>query len=111
MNIKQGDILLVPFPFSDQTGKKVRPVVVVSNNNFNSTSQDIIVCAITTNMAKDFYTLKIERSQLEENNIKEECCIKIESILKLDKKLIIKKIDKIKDKEITNIIKILNRIF
>jgi len=30
--MKQRDILLVPFPFSGQSGIKVRPVVIVSND-------------------------------------------------------------------------------
>ncbi|HLC58623.1 MAG TPA: type II toxin-antitoxin system PemK/MazF family toxin [Candidatus Nanoarchaeia archaeon] len=95
MNLTQGDILLVPFPFSDQSAKKVRPVVIVSNNKLNLSSQDLIVCAITTNIHNDKYTIKIEKSNLEEKNVIEECCIKAENILKIDKKLIIKKIDKI----------------
>lgn len=41
--IEQRDLLLVPFPFSDQTGKKVRPVVVIIKNSFNSHSEDVIV--------------------------------------------------------------------
>ena len=111
MKIEQRDILLVPFPFSDQTGKKVRPVIVVSNNKFNSNSEDIIVCSITTNISKDFYTIKIENNNLEENNIREECCIKIENILKLDKKLVIKKIDKLKENGFPEVIKKLNNLF
>ena len=111
MKIEQRDILLIPFPFSDQTGKKVRPVIVVSNNKFNSNSEDIIICAITTNISKEFYTIKIESNHLEENNIKEECCIKAENILKLDKKLIIKKIDRLKENIFPEVIKKINNLF
>src|SRR5688572_28792516 len=28
--LKQGDVVLVPFPFADLTGRKVRPAVIVS---------------------------------------------------------------------------------
>ena len=111
MKFQQRDIILVPFPFSDQSGKKVRPVIIVSNNKFNDFSADIIVCAITTNIIKDHYTIKIDNTELEENNIKEECCIKVENILKIDKKLIIKKIDRIKENKFVKIIKIINSLF
>jgi mRNA interferase MazF len=43
----KGDVILVPFPFSDQTTTKKRPAVVVSADNYNNTSQDIIIMAIT----------------------------------------------------------------
>src|SRR5271165_2574867 len=42
-----GDILLVPFPFTNATASKKRPAVVVSNRNYNSSKPDIVVMAIT----------------------------------------------------------------
>jgi len=32
MKINQRDIILLPYPFSNLEGKKVRPALVVSNN-------------------------------------------------------------------------------
>ena len=105
----QGEILLVPFPFSDQSGKKVRPVVVISNDNFNKNSADILVMGLTSNISKDKYTINLNNSDLEEEQI-ELCCIKVENILRLDKSLIIKKIGKIKKTKLNEAIKILNDI-
>ena len=31
-----GDVVLVPFPFTDQTGAKKRPAVVVSSSGYNT---------------------------------------------------------------------------
>jgi mRNA interferase MazF len=45
---KQGDILLIPFPYSDSTAIKQRPVLVISNSHYNESQQDIIVAAITS---------------------------------------------------------------
>ena len=55
--IEQKDLLLVPFPFSDQSGRKVRPVIVISNNEFNKYSEDVIVIGVTSNILKDKYTI------------------------------------------------------
>lgn len=43
-----GDVLLVPFPFTDQTGTKKRPAVVVSSHGYNASRRDIVIMAITS---------------------------------------------------------------
>ena len=45
---KQGDILLVPFPFTDQTSSKQRPAVVLSSESYNRVHLDIILAPITS---------------------------------------------------------------
>lgn len=47
---KQGDILLIPIPFTDLTSSKRRPVLVVSNDEYNKVTRDIVVAAITSNL-------------------------------------------------------------
>ena len=42
-----GDVVLVPFPFTDQSGTKKRPAVVVSSHGYNSSRRDIVIMAIT----------------------------------------------------------------
>ena len=106
----QGDMLLVPFPFSDQSGRKVRPVIVLSNDEFNEHSQDIIAIGITSNISKDKYTLDLDNKDLKEGKLMTKCVIKVENILRLDKNLIIKKIGKIKEEKLDKVIKILNEI-
>lgn len=108
--MKQRDILLVPFPFSDQSGKKVRPIIVISNDEFNESSEDLIVIGITSNISKDKYTLNLNNKDLEEGKLYNACCVKVENILRLDKSLIIKKIGKIKKEKLIEGVKILNKI-
>lgn len=38
---------LVPFPFTDQSGTKKRPAVVVSSHGYNISRRDIVIMAIT----------------------------------------------------------------
>jgi mRNA interferase MazF len=35
-----GDVVLVPFPFTDQSGTKKRPAVVVSSHGYNASRRD-----------------------------------------------------------------------
>jgi len=43
-----GDVVLVPFPFTDQSGVKKRPAVIVSNSRYNARRRDVIIMAITS---------------------------------------------------------------
>lgn len=102
--IEQGDLLLVPFPFSNQSGKKVRPVVVISNNEFNKFSEDVLIVGVTSNISKDKYTVELTNNNLDEGRLFADCCIKVENILKIDRELIIKKIGKINKNTLKDII-------
>lgn len=98
--IEQRDLLLVPFPFSDQSGRKVRPVIVISNREFNEHSEDVLVVGVTSNIMKEKYTLSLANNDLEDGKLSTQCCIKVENILRLDKELIIKRIGRIKKEKL-----------
>ena len=43
-----GEVVLVPFPFTDQSGVKKRPAVIVSSASYNANRRDLIIMAITS---------------------------------------------------------------
>jgi len=43
-----GVVVLVPFPFTNQSGTKKRPSVVVSSHAYNAARRDIVIMAITS---------------------------------------------------------------
>src|SRR5437867_5343585 len=50
---KRGEIVLVPFPFTDLSSSKRRPALVVSSDWFNSSNQDLVLVAITSQIGYD----------------------------------------------------------
>lgn len=46
-----GDVVLVPFPFTNQTTQKKRPAVVVSSNSYNQLRPDVILIAVTSQIS------------------------------------------------------------
>ncbi len=48
----QRDIVLIPFPYSDLTGSKQRPALIISNSLINE-AQDRICCLITSQQPQD----------------------------------------------------------
>lgn len=47
-----GDIVLVPFPFTDQTGLKKRPAVIVSSAAYQHQRPDVVVMAVTSQILR-----------------------------------------------------------
>ena len=47
---KQGDVVLVRFLFTDESGTKRRPAVIVSTNDYHQGRQKAIIAAITSNV-------------------------------------------------------------
>ena len=43
-----GSVVLVPFPFTDQSGTKKRPAVVVSSAGYIASRRDLVIMAITS---------------------------------------------------------------
>lgn len=48
MTLKRGDVVLLAFPFSDASGRKVRPALVVQSDRNNKRLANTIVAMITS---------------------------------------------------------------
>jgi len=48
MNVRRGEVVLVDFPYSDHTGSKVRPALVVQADTWNQRLDDTILALITS---------------------------------------------------------------
>ncbi len=53
MKIERGEIVLVDFPYSDQTGSKVRPALVVQDDRWNTILDDTILAVITSSVRRN----------------------------------------------------------
>ncbi len=47
---EQGDIVLVVFTFTDESGDKRRPAVILSTSDYHRSRQEAIIAAITSNV-------------------------------------------------------------
>ncbi|MBK9313876.1 MAG: type II toxin-antitoxin system PemK/MazF family toxin [Acidobacteria bacterium] len=52
IDYKFGHVILVTFPFTDQSGSKKRPAVIVSSDAYNRIRRDLILMAITSQFRK-----------------------------------------------------------
>ena len=51
----RGDVVLVGFVFSDESGRKLRPALVLSSPAYHRGRQEVIVAAITSNIRRRLF--------------------------------------------------------
>ena len=100
---KQGEILIVPFPFSDLSGIKQRPVLVLSKTDYNKNTDDIITCGITSNLKDSKNSVLIENKNLENGQIPTQSRIKVDKLFTIEKSIVKRSVGKITDETFENV--------
>ena len=98
MNFKQKELVLLPYPFTDQEGNKVRPAVIISNDHFNIHSQEKIMIPITSVIKDEPYSIIINQADLLSGNLQKPSRIRCDKIFTINQYSIIMKFGKINDK-------------
>lgn len=95
--------MLIPIPYSDLTSNKKRPVLVLSNDDYNTKTEDIIVAAITSNITSKEYSILISNKDMQEGNLHVNSCIRVDKIYTLSQSIVIKKFGAVKPEIIINV--------
>jgi mRNA interferase MazF len=90
----QGQVVLLRFPFTDQSSGKQRPAIVISANWFNLTHEDCILAAITHVIPPklDKADLKLTAEEVTDSGLLRPGIVKLGKIVTLEKSQIIKAI-------------------
>ncbi len=90
---KKGEVILVPFPFTDLSGNKVRPAVIISEKKIGG---DVVVLFITSQnkiKGKHLVAIKPEKG----NGLKIESKVVCSKIATLDAKIILGELGAVSD--------------
>jgi mRNA interferase MazF len=84
----KGDVVVVPFPFSDLTQAKRRPALVVSVLE----GDDPILCQVTSQFVKDSYAISIEGKDFEEGGLKQKSNVRPNRLFTADSHIVLYRI-------------------
>ena len=96
----KGDIVVLPFPFSDLSNSKRRPAMVLADLK----GDDIILCQITSQFVKDNYAIALENSDFIRGSLHRPSNIRPNRLFTAEKGIIIRKIGTIKPKMFNSVI-------
>ena len=100
---EQGDVLLVPIPFTDLSSQKRRPVIVISNNSYNKKTMDILVVAMTSNPIEADYSFAITSDNLEKGTLNHPGKVRVDKIYTLAQSIVVKTFGRVNDKTLERI--------
>lgn len=91
MTPSQGDVVLVPVPFTDLTATKRRPVLVLSSTAHNRRSPDVVVAAITSNLASGGRSVRISSADFRQGQLPVDSLVRADKVYTLSKDIIIRR--------------------
>ena len=109
MSVRRGDIVLIPFPFTDLTSSKIRPAVVISAE---PQGNDIIIAFISSvvpeSIGKTEYLLTSKSPDFTLTGLKKNSVFKMNKLLTISSALILRRLGRIgsaTQKELNNCLK------
>lgn len=102
MKYQRGMVVLIHFPFTNFSGAKPRPALIVSSDSFNE-CKDIVIAAITTQKQPNEFSVKIEQGDLKEGFLNKESYVKCGQLVTVEKSLIKKAIAVLSKKKLESV--------
>ncbi|MFQ5717367.1 MAG: type II toxin-antitoxin system PemK/MazF family toxin [Nitrospinales bacterium] len=96
----KGDIVIVPFPFSDLTQAKRRPALVIANPVGN----DLILCPVTTKNKKDTYAISLNSDDFSSGALKHSGYIRANILFTAEIKIILKRVGNLNKDKLTEVV-------
>jgi mRNA interferase MazF len=92
----KGDVVVVPFPFSDLTMSKRRPALVVADLS----GDDLILCQITSQSIRDDYAIELHEDDFETGSLNRLSNIRPNRLFTADCHIVLYKSGHLKKKKI-----------
>jgi mRNA-degrading endonuclease toxin of MazEF toxin-antitoxin module len=107
----RGTVVLVPFPFTDLSGRKRRPALVVSPESFHE--EDLILCAITSRVPERLsaWEVSLAAGDMAEEELPKSSIIKVSKLFTMHKKLVAARYGTIKEQKLQIVLERLKSLF
>ncbi|MDZ4713051.1 MAG: type II toxin-antitoxin system PemK/MazF family toxin [bacterium] len=111
--MKQGTIVLTPFPFTDLSTTKRRPAIVISKDN--EQTGDVVVAYISSKISIQLtetdYLLESSDKDFKHTGLSKDSILKLNKLVTIDKRLITGELGIVSDEMLNEILKRLKGVF
>ncbi len=103
----KGDIVVLPFPFSDLSKSKKRPALVAANLE----GDDLILCQITSEARIDKHSVVLSNVDFKKGNLNLTSMVRPNRLFTADKSIVLYKIGSLKESKIKEVEKAIIDLF
>lgn len=96
----KGDVVIVPFPFSDLSQAKRRPALIVATLPGN----DLILCQITSRLLFDYYAIAIDEEDFTEGGLRQNSYVRPNRLFTADKQVVLYKAGHLRTEKLDEVI-------
>jgi len=96
----KGDVVVIPFPFSDLSSTKNRPALVLAAPK----RDEVLVCQITSQSSRGKYAIELTDNDLKQGQLKVDSYIRPNHIFLAEPRIITRHIGKINSKKLKEVI-------
>ena len=107
----RGTVVLVPFPFTDLSGRKRRPALVVSPEGFHE--EDLVLCAITSRVPERLseWEVSLAAEDMAEEELPKESVVKVGKLFTTHRSLIAGRFGVVKEEKLGEVLGRLRALF
>ena len=111
MAYRQGDIVLVSFPFTDLSSSKRRPALVLSPDSFNAAGEDLVLAAVTSQITDDPNAVRLWRADFAVGGLPKPSMVRATKLFTMHSSLIAKRIGVLGTEKLEEVLRSLRRFF
>ena len=97
----KGDVVVVPFPFSDLTQAKRRPALVVAVLE----GDDLLLCQITSQRVRDSYAISLEDKDFAAGGLRQKSNVRPNRLFTADQRIVLYKAGHLRNAKLNEVIR------
>ena len=102
MKARRGEVVIIDFPYTDQTGSKIRPALVVQSDRWNRVLDDTILAPITSSPQRKVgaptqYFIDVATVEGQQTGLSLNSVVQCGKLITFDQRLILRVIGSLSD--------------
>ncbi len=96
----RGDVVVVPFPFSDLSMAKRRPALVLAELE----GEDLILCQITSQAVHDRYAVSLDEADFEQGGLRQPSNVRPNRVFTTDQRIVLYRVGSVNRSKLDEVV-------